>query len=183
MQRSVRLATGEDAEHVRAIYAPIVRDTAISFETEPPTVEEMRSRIVTTLERLPWLVCDAGGEIQGYAYASPYRGRPAYQWSIEASVYVAANAQRIGAGRALYSRLFEILTAQGYFNVFAGMTLPNPASAGLHAAVGFTPVGVYRNAGWKQGQWHDVEWWQLRLREPIANPTPPVGMAELEIEN
>lgn len=182
MQQSVRLATGEDAEQIREIYAPIVRHTAISFETEPPTVDEMRSRIVTTLEQLPWLVCESEGQIQGYAYASPYRGRPAYQWSVEASVYVAPNAQRIGAGRALYSKLFEILRAQGYFNVFAGMTLPNAASAGLHAALGFTTVGVYHNAGWKQGQWHDVGWCQLQLREPIADPAPPVRLAELKIE-
>lgn len=182
MRKRVRLATGNDAELVLEIYAPVVRDSAISFETEPPTIEEMRSRIVTTLERLPWLVCETNGRPEGYAYASPYRARPAYQWSVEASVYVAGNARRTGAGRALYSKLFEILRAQGYFNVFAGMTLPNAASAGLHTALGFTPVGVYRNAGWKHGQWHDVGWWQLPLREPVADPVPPVRLADLKIE-
>ena len=180
MQRNVRLATGDDAEDVRGIYAPIVRDTAISFETEPPSVEEMRSRITSTLEKLPWLICESNGRIEGYAYAAPYRARPAYQWSAETSLYVAADAQRSGVGRLLYETLFAILRAQGYFNVFAGMTSPNPGSAGLHASVGFVPIGVYRNAGWKHGQWHNVEWWQLQLREPVSAPHPPTSTPLVE---
>jgi L-amino acid N-acyltransferase YncA len=176
MPPTIRLATAYDAAGVQAIYAPIVRDTAISFELEPPSVEEVRRRIEATLQRLPWLVCEHRGEILGYVYASQHRTRPAYQWSVDASVYVQARARRSGVGRALYRSLFALLALQGFVNAFAGITLPNPGSVGLHEALGFQPVGVYRAVGYKLGAWHDVGWWQLALRE---RTTPPAPAAEL----
>lgn len=178
MNSDVRLATEDDAEAVQSIYAPIVRDTAISFETEPPSVAEIRQRIVSTLERLPWIVYDSNGRVRGYAYASPFRARAAYQWSVEVSVYVEPGSHRSGVGRALYVSLLERLRDQGYFNAYAGMTLPNPASAGLHRALGFEPVGVFRNAGFKFGAWHDVGWYQLSLAPPAANPPRPRGVIQ-----
>jgi L-amino acid N-acyltransferase YncA len=174
MTTMIRLATPEDAPGVQAIYAPVVRETAISFELEPPTIEEIRKRIVKTLERLPWLVCEQNRDILGYVYASEHRSRPAYQWSVDVSVYVHENARRSGVGQALYRSLFSLLTLQGFYHAHAGITLPNPASVGLHESLGFQPVGVYNAVGYKLGAWHDVGWWQLMLRECVIPPEPPI---------
>jgi L-amino acid N-acyltransferase YncA len=171
----IRLAAEADAEQAAAIYAPVVRETCISFELEPPDATEMRRRILATLERYPWLVCEQGGELSGYAYASEHRSRPAYRWSADVSAYVAPRRHRSGVGRALYGALFELLRLQGLYGAFAGITLPNAASVGLHEALGFQPVGVYRAVGFKLGAWHDVGWWRLALREPVGEPAEPLG--------
>ena len=155
MSTIIRVARPEDAEAILAIYAPIVRETAISFEVEPPTRVEMQQRIATTLRQFPWLVCDRQGEVLGYVYTSPHRARAAYQWSVDVSVYIHAKARRTGMGRALYHALFALLSLQGFYQGFAGITLPNPASVGLHEALGFQPVGVYQAVGYKLGSWHD----------------------------
>jgi len=168
----IRLATEYDAEQIQAIYSPIVSQTATSFEATPPTVDEMRQRVVKTLVDLPWLVCESQGNILGYVYAGKHRARAAYQWSVEASAYVHPQAHRMGVGRALYSSLFEILTLQGFYNVYAGITLPNPASVGLHEAMGFKPIGVYKEVGYKMNVWHDVGWWYLSLRPKAVPPQP-----------
>jgi phosphinothricin acetyltransferase len=175
----IRLAAADDAPQVHAIYVPFVRDSVISFELEPPTLEEMRSRISTTLATHPWIVCETDGRIRGYAYASAHRERRAYQWSCDVSCYVHPDAQRRGIGRALYLALFRILRAQGFRNAYAGITLPNAASVGLHEAVGFTALGVYRGVGYKRGRWHDVGWWELRLAALADEPAPPRPLAEL----
>ena len=169
----IRGARPDDAEVIHAIYAPVVRDTTISFELEPPTVEEMRGRIVSTTRGLPWLVgADAAGAVIGYVYAGKHRERAAYQWSVEVSVYVDAGHRGRGVGKALYGRLFEVLTAAGYCQAFAGIALPNAGSVALHESVGFTPIGVYRNVGFKRGRWHDVGWWQRALQLPDAPSIP-----------
>jgi phosphinothricin acetyltransferase len=173
MSPLIRLATEHDAEQLQAIYAPNVRDTAISFELVPPTVDEMRQRIRKTLEQLPWVVCEHQGEVLGYAYASAHRARAAYQWSVDVSVYIHPSSRRSGVGRAVYSSLLKLLEIQGFYNAYAGITLPNPASVGLHEAMGFQPVGVYRAVGYKLGAWHDVGWWQLALRARSSPPAPP----------
>jgi L-amino acid N-acyltransferase YncA len=174
MEPTIRLATEDDAGQILAIYAPIVRETPISFEMEPPTVEAMRQRISDTLGCFPWLVCESADELLGYAYGSRHRARAAYDWSAEVSVYVHASARRSGVGRDLYRSLFEILRLQGYCNALAGATLPNPASVGLHESLGFQPVGIYRSVGYKFGAWHDVGWWQLSLQPHTACPAPPI---------
>ena len=173
---SIRLAPERDAEEIAAIYAPNVIDTIISFESEPPTADEMRLRIEGTLERYPWLVCERRGRVLGYAYAGAHGSRAAYRWSVDVSVYVHEEAHRTGVGRALYTSLFATLDLQGFYNAYAGATLPNPASVGLHESVGFRPVGVYRGVGYKLGAWHDVGWWHLPLRERVANPDPPADL-------
>ena len=173
---SIRLATERDAEQVAAIYAPNVTDSIISFESEPPSADEMRRRIEGTLERFPWLVCERHGRVLGYAYAGAHGIRAAYQWSVDVSVYVHWETQRAGVGRALYTSLFAALKLQGFYNAYAGATLPNPASVGLHESVGFRAVGVYRGVGYKLGAWHDVVWWHLALRERVADPDPPAGL-------
>jgi L-amino acid N-acyltransferase YncA len=176
MNPVIRLAASNDAAGVQAIYAPIVRETAISFELEPPTVGEMQTRILKTLENMPWLVCERRGGILGYVYAGQHRTRPAYQWSVDVSVYVHTDARRLGVGQALYRSLFALLALQGFYQAYAGITLPNPASVGLHESLGFQPVGVYRTVGYKLGAWHDVGWWQLSLRERETPPEPPADL-------
>lgn len=156
----IRDASTADAEACAAIYAPYVRDTAITFETEPPTANELARRIAAAHA---WVVAEDGGRVVGYAYASPYKARAAYRWSCEVSVYLEPGRRGTGTGRALYEALFERLVRLGFRIAVAGMALPNDASTGLHRALGFEPVGVYRRIGWKHGQWHDVAWMQRDL--------------------
>ncbi|HEX5269514.1 MAG TPA: GNAT family N-acetyltransferase [Gemmataceae bacterium] len=169
MPPTMRLATPDDAAQVRDIYAPYCA-TPISFETEPPSVEEMRGRLVKVLAEHPWLVCEEGGALLGYAYAARHRERSAYRWSVDTSVYVRQGRHRRGVGRALYTSLFAVLPLQGYVNAYAGATLPNPGSEGLHRAMGFQLVGVYERVGFKNGAWHDVAWFQRPLRPRPAEP-------------
>jgi L-amino acid N-acyltransferase YncA len=173
MTATIRLATAGDAAAIAEIYRPIVASTFISFEIDPPNEAEMRRRIEETLRGWPWLVYESDGQIAGYAYASRHRARLAYQWSVDTSAYVHADFLRRGFGRCVYEPLFRILAAQGYRNAYAGIALPNPASVGLHEACGFTPVGVYRNVGFKLGEWRDVGWWQLTLSSSTEPPQPP----------
>ena len=179
MPTAIRLATGDDAAEVQAIYAPYCIDTPISFELEPPPVAEMGQRILTTLEQMPWLVWDEDGDVLGYVYARPFRDRPAYQWSTEATVYIRVDQHRRGLGRKLYTALFRLLILQGYVNVYAGITLPNPGSVGLHESFGFALVGVYKGVGYKHGAWHDVGFWQRPLQPQASNPPPPRNWREL----
>lgn len=172
----IRVATAADAEGVHAIYAPVVRDTPISFETEVPDVAEMRSRILKTLPLFPWLVAEDGNGVAGYVYAGRYAERAAYRWSATVSVYVHERWRGQGLGRRLYGELLQGLTDLGYCQAFAGITLPNAGSVALHESVGFRPVGVYPNAGHKHGRWHDVGWWQKPLQRPDPPPEPrPFG--------
>jgi phosphinothricin acetyltransferase len=169
----IRPATPDDAAAIQAIYAPIVRDTAISFETDVPGVDEMRARIVATTAQYPWLVgLDEAGQVCGYVYASRYAERQAYRWSVGVTAYVRSDQRGRGVGRTLYRELLAQLTALGYCQAYAGITLPNPASVGLHEAVGFTPVGVFAGAGHKLGRWYDVGYWQCTLQRPDPPPEP-----------
>jgi phosphinothricin acetyltransferase len=178
MPPRIRLATADDAGQVLAIYAPYCY-TPISFETGPPSIEEMRSRLVKVLGQYPWLVLENGGDVLGYAYATHHRERAAYVWSVDTSVYVRQGQQRRGVGRTLYSCLLALLPLQGFANAYAGVTLPNPASVGLHEAMGFRPVGVYTKVGFKCGAWHDVAWYQRALQPSPAEPAPPKALEEL----
>ena len=174
----IRLAEAADAAGVLAIYAPVVRETAISFELEPPSLEETHERMRSLQTRLPWLVYADGPAIWGYAYADRFRARAAYQWSAEVTVYVSPERQRRGVARALYASLLAALRLLGYRNAFAGIALPNPASVALHEALGFRPAGLFRAAGFKFGRWHDVGWWQLEL-QPLGRPVAPPTLVTL----
>jgi phosphinothricin acetyltransferase len=167
----IRDGQERDARRCAEIYAPYVLETAISFETEPPTAEEMAQRIAAARESHEWLVSEVDGEVIGYAYGGPFMTRAAYRWSTAVSVYLEQGRRRTGAGRALYEALFERLTARGFRNALAGITLPNDASLGLHRALGFEPVGTYRRVGWKFGAWHDVAWLQRPLTDDDGPPS------------
>ena len=168
---TIRDADATDAGSCAAIYAPYVRDSAITFEIEPPTTTEMGARIAAAARTHAWLVLEEGdGRVVGYAYAHPFAERAAYRWACETSIYLQVGLRRSGAGRALYEELFHRLAGRGYRRAIAGMTLPNEASVGLHRAVGFEPMGVYRAIGWKNGAWHDVAWVQKSI---LAGSDPP----------
>jgi phosphinothricin acetyltransferase len=153
-----------DAAACAAIYAPYVRETAITFEVEPPSEAQLAERIIAAQKSHAWLVLeDDAGRIVGYAYGGPMKERAAYRWSCEVSIYLELGRRRTGGGRALYEALFERLTERGFRTAIAGMTLPNDASVGLHTALGFAPIGTYRKIGWKNGAWHDVAWAQRSL--------------------
>lgn len=170
---AVRDASESDAPACAAIYAPYVSETAISFESEPPTPAQMARRIAAATSRHAWVVLEDGNQIVGYAYGGPHKARAAYRFSCEVSVYVERGRRRTGAGRALYEALLRRLAARGYRMAVAGMTLPNEASAGLHRAMGFESVGVYRRIGWKLGDWHDVAWVQRSLGVVQSPPAEP----------
>lgn len=175
----IRLAAPRDAGAIAAIYDPVVAETAISFEEEPPGAAVMARRISEGSAFAPWLVdADESGRVQGYAYASKHRERAAYRWSVDVAVYVAADQRGHGVGRALYTSLFALLRLQGFYAAHAGITLPNAASVALHERMGFKPVGVYRAVGYKLGAWRDVGWWQLDLLEREAHPSPPQDVAQ-----
>jgi len=178
MPRIIRIASEDDAADIAAIYTPFCRETPVSFETEAPTVDEMRRRIAKTLKSYPWLVCDDDGLVLGYAYASQHRERAAYRWSVDVSVYVREGNRRSGLGRALYTSLLAVLRLQGFHNALAGATLPNEGSVALHEGMGFEAVGTYRDIGFKCDAWHDVRWWQLKLRGPEPNPAEPLNLKQ-----
>ncbi len=169
---TVRAATTSDAEAVAAIYAPYVVETVISFEETPPTADELAARMLET-PRLPWLVAVRADAVVGFCYAARHRVRAAYRWSADVSVYVAPHERGRGVGRLLYGELLPLVRSLGYVSVFAGITLPNDASVGFHEAFGLTPVGVYRNVGFKHNKWRDVGWWQLTFTDPPDQPAEP----------
>ncbi|MCX7587809.1 arsinothricin resistance N-acetyltransferase ArsN1 family B [Phenylobacterium sp. 58.2.17] len=175
----VRVATLDDAAEIAAIYAPYVLETAITFEDEPPSADEMANRIAATLPIHPYLVLEEQGAVVGYAYAGAHRARAAYRWSVDVTAYAHPSAHRRGVGRALYDELLRLLTQQGFHAAFAGIALPNEKSVGLHQAMGFQPLGVYAEVGFKLGRWHDVGWW----RRPLAHGLPtsePIPFAFLD---
>ncbi|WP_210491423.1 GNAT family N-acetyltransferase [Patulibacter sp. SYSU D01012] len=171
--RSIRDATPDDAAACAAIYAPYVSDTAVTFETDAPSADELAVRIAAAQRRHAWLVLEDAGRVAGYAYAGPFKDRAAYRWACEVSVYLETGRRRTGAGRALYAALLARLEQRGYRRAFGGMTLPNPGSEGLHRAMGFEPAGVFRRVGWKHGAWHDVAWMARPLGADVDPPAEP----------
>jgi len=158
-----------DAAACAAIYAPFVAETPVSFEEAVPSTADLAARIAQVAATHPWLVCERDGVVAGFAYGAPHRERAAYRWAADVTVYVSPAHHGQGVGRALYDALFARLRAQRLRIACAGITLPNAASVGLHEAVGFKLVGIYRRIGWKAGAWRDVGWWQLQL---LPNPDP-----------
>ena len=179
MKATIRTASEDDAAQILGIYTRYVLGSAVSFEVEPPSVSQIQERIASTLAQFPWLVCEREGEVWGYASGSAHRSRAAYQWSVDCAVYIHPSCHRAGVGRGLYTALFGVLNLQGFYNAYAGITLPNPASVGLHESLGFQPVGIYHAVGYKLGAWHDVGWWHKSLRPGTSIPTEPVAFSRL----
>ena len=175
----IRIARDEDAATIHAIYAPHVSEGVATFETVLPGVGAMRERIRARLPHYPWLVWEEDGAVLAYAYAGRFRERAAYDWIAETSIYVHADAQRRGIARRLYGALLDALRMQGLTQAVGVITLPNPVSTGLHEAMGFAPAGVWRQSGYKLGQWWDVGVWQKELQPPSHPPAAVVPFAEL----
>jgi L-amino acid N-acyltransferase YncA len=173
MATQIRFALPTDAAGILAIYGPYCESTCVSFEIVAPTIEQIQERIARITTEYPWLVAEVDGQIAGYVYASRHHERAAYRWSVDVAVYVSTSQHRRGVGRILYETLFSILREQGYFKAFAGITLPNPASVGLHESLGFRPAAVFRGVGYKFGRWLDVGWWQMDLQPERIEPTNP----------
>ena len=179
MSAIIRLAKPADAADILQVYAPIVSNTHISFELSVPSVADIAARVSLTLAQYPWLVCEIDGRLAGYAYASAFRARYAYQWTTETTVYVHPGFQRRGVSRALYQSLVAILRAQGYCNAVGVIALPNEASIRAHESAGFRKIGVFENVGFKAGNWRHTGWWQLELRAMPESPRPPQPIGEL----
>ena len=182
-QPHIRCAELNDVQGILAIYAPFVAETPVSFETEIPTVSEMQDRILSILRELPYIVCEIDGKVAGYAYASNFRPRKAYQWSKEVSVYVAPEFRGRHIATGLYFSLIEILKKLGVANLLAGIAVPNPASIALHEKMGFRKCGEYTDVGFKLGIWHSVGWWELRLIDENATPQPLLSFSEIKDYN
>ena len=159
----IRFAKPSDARSLLDIYAPYVENTAITFEYEVPTVEDFTTRIEKTLEKYPYLVAEEDGLILGYAYASTYYARAAYDWAVELSVYVSQEARGQGVGTRLYDVLEDLLEQMGYIHFLACISLPNEASLALHRKRGYQQVAHFPKIGYKFNRWHDIVWLQKSL--------------------
>jgi phosphinothricin acetyltransferase len=179
MSARIRVATPDDAASILDIYAPYCTSTLVSFEIVAPTESQMRERVSRVTANYPWLVAEIDDRVAGYVYASQHRERAGYRWAVDAAVYIAQTHHRRNVGRALYATLFALLREQGIFQAYAGITLPNPASVGLHEAVGFENIAVFQNVGYKLGRWLDVGWWRLQLMPPVENPPEPKRFSEI----
>lgn len=161
-QHHIRPALPEDAPRIADIYNPYVRDTAISFEEAAVSAEAMADRMAKVRQAgLPWLVAEHAGEVVAYAYATRWRERHAYRYSVECTVYAAPECRGTGVGQALYEVLFPGLRAAGLHAVIAVIALPNPSSIALHERLGMRKVAHFTQVGFKFGQWHDVGNWQI----------------------
>jgi len=175
----IRLADERDYASILQIYTPFITDTVITFEYKVPTIDEFGKRIIDVQKKYPWLVCEIKGEIVGYAYASCFNEREAYDWSVDFSVYINPQFHRKKIGKALYFSLFQLLKLQGYYNCYAGVTLPNIKSESLHQSFGFKKIGIYKNVGYKFGSWYDVKWYELKIKEHIKSPIKPKSIEEI----
>ncbi len=178
--KNIRLATPEDSEALLDIYAPFVKNTVITFEYEVPTMAEFSSRITNISRKYPWLVCEMGGQIVGYAYASKFSERAAYDWSVDASVYVHPDFHGKKIGTALYGCLFQLLRLQGFYNVYAVITGANQGSLDFHQSLGFRLEGLYPHVGYKFNQWQDVQWLALTIKDHREPPQKPRSIHDIK---
>ena len=175
----IRHATPADAPQCLHIYSYYAENTAFSFEDSAPDLHQMMLRIRDITQHYPWLVYEKNHSIQGYAYASKFRPRPAYRWTVEVTVYLDHDAKGSGIAKHLYNRLFMILAKQGFFNAVAVITEPNPESEKFHQKMGFEKIGTFNSIGYKLDQWHDIGWWQKRLQPMKANPKNPLDIIDM----
>lgn len=176
----IEAVTEQDAEALLSIYSPYVQNTAVSFEYEVPTVQDFQNRINSITQKLPYLKAVDGGNIIGYAYASPFHTRKAYEWSVELSIYIACNNRHLGCGKALYSKLEDILKDMGILTMYALISLPHGMDSHLttdsflfHQKMNFKPVGTFYNSGYKFETWYDTVYMERQIGEHTI-PQPPV---------
>ena len=167
----IRPAKRTDAARMLEIYAPYVRDTAISLEYVPPTPAEFEARFDRIASKYPWIVWEEGERVMGYAYADVALSRAAYQWDADLSIYLAPEICGKGIGHILYDWMERSLRSLGYVNLYALVTSDNAASCRFHERRGYALLGVLKRSGFKFGHWHDVSWYGLRL----TGDEPPVG--------
>ena len=186
----IRTATETDAEKLLAIYAPYVKNTAITFEYEVPSVEEFRDRIHNTLKRYPYLVAEVEGTIYGYAYVSPFHERVAYDWAVETSIYVDQNKKGMGIGKRLYETLEGILKKQNILNLNACIACTETedeyltnASVHYHAHLGYRMVGEFRQCGYKFHRWYNMVWMEKHIGDHIEDQPPVIAFPELKDKN
>lgn len=181
MNTEITLRTAEcsDAERLLEIYAPYIEHTAITFEYEVPMVEEFRTRIAHTLEKYPYIVAEQNGYIMGYAYAGSFKGRAAYNWSVETSIYVEQSIQHHGIGGKLYTGLEKILKEMNILNLNACIGYPKAEdeyltrnSVEFHEHMGYRMVGRFHDSGYKFGRWYDMVWMEKLLGEHPDEPAP-----------
>ena len=176
----IRLAKPSDARSLLDIYAPYVENTAITFEYEVPTIGDFAIRIEKTLEKYPYLVAEEDGVVLGYAYASTYYARAAYDWAVELSVYVSQEARGKGVGTKLYDALEDLLEQMGYIHFLACISLPNEASLALHRKRGYQQVAHFPKIGYKFNRWNDIVWLQKSL-DKEARPIKLLKEKEQEV--
>lgn len=176
---NIRVATEADADALLAVYAPYVRETAITFEYDVPTPEEFAGRIRKVLERYPYLVAECDGKIVGYAYAGPFHSRAAYQWGVETSIYVDKSCKRMGVGGKLHDALEKILAEQGILNLNACIAFPRRSdeylttdSVKFHARLGYRMVGEFEKCGYKFRRWYNMVWMEKHIGEHLEEQSP-----------
>ena len=182
----VRAATPADAEQLLEIYQPFVKNedsslSNVSFELEPPSLEEFRERIVEISARYPYLVAEVEGQLLGYVYCHPYRERLAYQWSVEVTIYLAPAGQGRGLGRLLYETMEKILCLQGITMAYSCITLGNEHSIKMHEALGYRLIGTFTKSGYKNGQWLDTVWLEKQLQPCPAKPDNMLSWREISL--
>lgn len=177
---TIRMANPADAQALLNIYAPYVINTAITFEYDVPSVEEFASRIAHSLEKYPYLIAEEGGNILGYAYASPFHDRPAYDWAVETSIYVDQNIKHRGIGRKLHNALESTLREQGILNMNACIAYPpeedehlDKNSVEFHAHMGYRLVGEFYKCGYKFNRWYNMVWMEKLIGEHLSDQKPP----------
>ena len=170
---SIRCAHERDAADILEIYAPFIRDTAVTFEYEVPDTAEFAERIRETASLCPYLVCEKDGETVGYAYAHRVRERAAFDWDVELSIYLAPGARGHGVGTTVLACLIELLETQGFRHLYSCVTLPNEASIGMQKKLGFADAGVWHDSGWKFERWHDVGWFEKHIGAGAPRPVVP----------
>ncbi|MCI6812143.1 MAG: N-acetyltransferase family protein [Lachnospiraceae bacterium] len=179
MDRQIRIAVKEDAKELLALYTPYVEQTAITFEYEAPTLDEFEKRIEQTLKKFPYLVAQQDGQLVGYAYAGPFRPRPAYDWAVETTIYIRQDQKKTGLGRELYQALENLLSKQHILNLYACIAYPTVEdeyltrdSVHFHQRLGYRLVGEFYQCGYKFGRWYNMVWMEKHLGNHEANPSP-----------
>lgn len=185
----IRIATENDAEKLLEIYAYYVKNTAITFEYEVPSLDEFKKRIHKTLSKYPYLVSEQDGAILGYAYAGAFKERSAYDWAVETTIYIAKDARKKGLGRELYMALENALSLQNVINLNACIGYPDVEdeyltknSASFHEHLGYRMVGEFHKCGYKFGRWYHMVWMEKFITEHPKNPASILSFDEIRQE-